>query len=226
MALSRPPSVGTFWAISVRLPDLHIIDFADLSRRTPGVFGKVKSADVTIPVHPSPISLLIDPLRPLAQLPSGARVSGEALDVPELAAAPSPCDSRLRTLVSERLSRRRVLMQLLRRIERLPPSRVCVRFRQEFELAVEDVERLVLPTVSVNWNRHPRSGVDTWLMSIPCLAERPCRRADDRDRGVVRPTNRRVAFPQLASPSRPAGRLSCRCDQLAVSRRKQTTMYP
>jgi hypothetical protein len=39
-ALSRSPSIGTFWAISVRLPDPQIIDFAHLSRRAPGAFDK------------------------------------------------------------------------------------------------------------------------------------------------------------------------------------------
>ena len=40
LALSRSPSIGTFWAISVRLPDPQIIDFAHLSRRAPGAFDK------------------------------------------------------------------------------------------------------------------------------------------------------------------------------------------
>ena len=40
IGIARPPSIGTFWAISVRLPDLQIIDFAHLGRRTPGAFDK------------------------------------------------------------------------------------------------------------------------------------------------------------------------------------------
>ena len=40
MALSRSRIIGTFWAISVRLPDLQIIVFAHPSRRTLGALDK------------------------------------------------------------------------------------------------------------------------------------------------------------------------------------------
>ena len=39
-ALSRSPGIATFWAISVRLPDMQIIDFARVDRRTPGAVDK------------------------------------------------------------------------------------------------------------------------------------------------------------------------------------------
>jgi hypothetical protein len=39
-ALSHSPSIGAFWAISVRLPEMQIIDFARVSRRTPGAVDK------------------------------------------------------------------------------------------------------------------------------------------------------------------------------------------
>jgi hypothetical protein len=39
-ALSRSPSIGTFWAISVRLPDMQIIDFARVGSRTPAAVDK------------------------------------------------------------------------------------------------------------------------------------------------------------------------------------------
>ena len=39
-ALSRSSSIGTFWSIPVRLPDTQIIDFARVSRRTPGAVDK------------------------------------------------------------------------------------------------------------------------------------------------------------------------------------------
>jgi ferredoxin len=45
------------------------------------------------PVHPSPIGLLIHPRYGLWHSYRGALAFREALDVPELAAAPSPCDS-------------------------------------------------------------------------------------------------------------------------------------
>jgi hypothetical protein len=45
------------------------------------------------PVHPSPIGLLIHPRYGLWHSYRGALGFGEALDVPEPAAAPSPCDS-------------------------------------------------------------------------------------------------------------------------------------
>ena len=41
-ALSRSPSIGAFWSISVRQPDTQIIDFARVSRRTPGAVDKQK----------------------------------------------------------------------------------------------------------------------------------------------------------------------------------------
>jgi hypothetical protein len=40
MPLSRSRDIGTFWGISVRLLDPQIIDFAHLSRRTPGTLDK------------------------------------------------------------------------------------------------------------------------------------------------------------------------------------------
>ncbi|MGB3582460.1 MAG: ferredoxin, partial [Roseiarcus sp.] len=45
------------------------------------------------PVHPSPIGLLIHPRYGLWHSYRGGLGFREALDVPELAAAPSPCDS-------------------------------------------------------------------------------------------------------------------------------------
>jgi len=45
------------------------------------------------PVHPSPIGLLIHPCYGLWHSYRGALAFREALDLPELAAAPSPCDS-------------------------------------------------------------------------------------------------------------------------------------
>jgi len=39
-ALSRSPSIGAFWAISVRLPDMQIIDFARVARPTPCAVDK------------------------------------------------------------------------------------------------------------------------------------------------------------------------------------------
>jgi hypothetical protein len=40
MALSRLPSIGTFWAISLGLPDMQIIDFARVGRPTPVAVDK------------------------------------------------------------------------------------------------------------------------------------------------------------------------------------------
>jgi hypothetical protein len=40
MALSRSPSIGTFWAISVRLRDKQIIDFARAGQPTSGAVDK------------------------------------------------------------------------------------------------------------------------------------------------------------------------------------------
>jgi hypothetical protein len=39
-ALSRSPSIGTFWAISLRLPDMQIIDFARVGRPAPVAVDK------------------------------------------------------------------------------------------------------------------------------------------------------------------------------------------
>jgi hypothetical protein len=39
-ALSRSPGIATFWAISVQLPDMKIIDFARVCRRTPGAVDR------------------------------------------------------------------------------------------------------------------------------------------------------------------------------------------
>jgi hypothetical protein len=39
-ALSRSPSIGTFWAISLGLPDMQIIDFARVGRPTPVAVDK------------------------------------------------------------------------------------------------------------------------------------------------------------------------------------------
>ena len=61
------------------------------------------------PVHPSPIGLLIHPRYGLWHSYRGALGFREALDVPELAAAPSPCELLPRTLVLEYMPRRRVL---------------------------------------------------------------------------------------------------------------------
>ena len=66
------------------------------------------------PVHPSPIGLLIHPRYGLWHSYRGALGFREALDVPELAAAPSPCELLPRTLVLEHLPRRRVLRRRLR----------------------------------------------------------------------------------------------------------------
>ena len=81
------------------------------------------------PVHPSPIGLLIHPVYGLWHSYRGALAFHEALDVPEPAAAPSPCELLPRTLVPEDVPGRRVLSPRLRRRRLRWPSRMRGRRR-------------------------------------------------------------------------------------------------
>ena len=75
-------------------------------------------------VHPSPIGLLIHPRYGLWHSYRGALGFREALDFPEPAAAPSPCEFLRGTLVPENMSRRRVFSRRLRcRRLRRPPEK-------------------------------------------------------------------------------------------------------